>query len=108
MIARRHFAAKELEMVITRVAPVSAAKIAGMLYVIVGLVIGAFVSLAAIVGGMAANQEGSGGLGVIFGAGAIILLPLLYGCMGFVMTLLMTWLFNVAAGITGGVEVDVR
>jgi hypothetical protein len=95
-------------MTITRVGPLSVAKVAGLLYVIMGLVFGAFISLAAMIGGFAANQEGSGLFGTVFGVGAIILLPIFYGCLGFVMTLIMAALFNVAAGIVGGVEVDAR
>jgi hypothetical protein len=45
-------------------------------------------------------------MGALFGIGAIVLLPILYGCLGFVMTLLMAWLYNVAAGIVGGVEIQ--
>jgi hypothetical protein len=95
-------------MTITRVGPLSVAKVAGLLYVIMGLVFGAFVSLAAMIGGFAANQEGAGAFGALFGVGAIILLPIFYGCLGFVMTLIMAALFNVATGIVGGVEVDAR
>ena len=95
-------------MTITRVGPLSVAKVAGLLYVIMGLVFGAFVSLAAMVGAFAANDESAGAFGALFGVGAIILLPIFYGCLGFVMTLIMAALFNVATGIVGGVEVDAR
>jgi hypothetical protein len=95
-------------MTITRVGPLSVAKVAGLLYVIMGLVFGAFVSLAAMVGAFAANEGASGGFGALFGVGAIVLLPIFYGCLGFVMTLIMAALFNVATGIVGGVEVDAR
>jgi hypothetical protein len=95
-------------MTITRVGPLSVAKVAGLLYVIMGLVFGAFVSLAAMVGAFAANDEAAGAFGALFGVGAIILLPIFYGCLGFVMTLIMAALFNVATGIVGGVEVDAR
>jgi hypothetical protein len=43
-----------------------------------------------------------------FGVGAIILLPIFYGFFGFVGTLIMAALFNVAAGMVGGIEVDAR
>jgi hypothetical protein len=46
--------------------------------------------------------------GALFGVGAIILLPICYGILGFIGTLIMAWLFNIAAGIVGGVEVDAR
>ena len=97
-------------MTITRVGPLSVAKIAGILYAGIGLIIGAFFSLFAMVGGLAAaaNNDGAGAFGAIFGLGAIILAPIFYACLGFVMSLIMAALFNVAASIVGGVEVDAR
>jgi hypothetical protein len=101
-------------MTITRVGPLSCAKIAGLLYVILGLVFGAIISLFSMMaGGMAAAAGGDdGGFaalgGALFGVGAIILLPIFYGCMGFVMTLIMAALFNLVAGIVGGVEIEAR
>jgi hypothetical protein len=43
---------------------------------------------------------------MLFGAGAIVILPICYAAFGFIMTLIMTALFNVIVGITGGIEVD--
>jgi hypothetical protein len=40
--------------------------------------------------------------------GAIILLPIFYGIMGFVFTLIGASLFNLAVGMTGGVQIDVQ
>jgi hypothetical protein len=59
-------------------------------------------------GGMAGDNDGAAMFGALFGVGAIIALPIFYGVLGFLMTLLMAALFNLAARITGGVEVDVR
>jgi hypothetical protein len=95
-------------MTITRVGPLSCAKVAGLLYVIVGLVAGAFISLAAMAGGLASNDEVGSTFGALFGVGAIILIPIFYGCLGFVMTLIGAALFNLAAGMVGGIEVDAR
>jgi len=96
-------------MVINRVGPLSVAKLAGMLYAILGLIFGAIISLIALAGGMAANPDepGAATVGAIFGAGAVIVLPILYGCLGFVMTLLMAALYNMIARIVGGVQIDV-
>ena len=97
-------------MTITRVGPLSLAKVAGLLYVVIGLIAGALFSLVAMGGaamGVAAGDDGAA-FGALFGIGAIILLPIFYGCIGFVGTLIMAWLFNIAAGIVGGVEVDAR
>jgi hypothetical protein len=97
-------------MVITRVNPVSAAKVAGLLYVVVGLIAGAFISLVAMGGAAigAAAGEDAPMFGALFGVGAIVLLPIFYGVFGFIGTLIMAWLFNVAAGMVGGVEIEAR
>ena len=91
-------------MVIRRIGPISCAKIAGVLYAVIGLVLGGIFSLAALGG---AFPEG-GGFPFIFGAGAIVVLPLFYGCLGFVFTLISAWLYNVLAGLVGGIELDLQ
>jgi hypothetical protein len=93
-------------MVITRVGPLSVAKVAGLLYAIIGLLFGGFISLFAMAGSAPGANDSP--FGAIFGVAAVILFPIFYGCLGFIMTLLMAWLFNVVVGITGGVEVDAR
>ena len=95
-------------MVITRVAPLSLAKIAAVLYALMGLMFGAFVSLAGLAGAFAASDESGSFLGALFGVGAVIILPIFYGCLGFVMSLVTAWLYNLVSGMVGGVEVDVR
>ena len=96
-------------MTITRVGPLSVAKVAGLLYVVIGLIAGCLVSLVALAGGFAASDaEGRRDPGALFGVGAIIFLPIFYGVLGFIGSLIMAWLFNVAAGIVGGIEVDAR
>jgi hypothetical protein len=101
-------------MVIRRVNPVSAAKIGGVLYALLGLLIGALVSLGAMAfGGMMSSlgsDQGSSGpgamVGMLFGAGAIIIMPICYGIIGFIGALLSAFVYNIAAKFTGGVEVD--
>ncbi len=97
-------------MVIKRVSPVSAGKVMGLLGLLLGLVIGAIVSLAALVIGSAAvagDEPGGAFVGMLFGVGAIVILPLFYGCVMFVGGLIQAALYNVAARFTGGVQVDV-
>jgi hypothetical protein len=88
------------------VGALSCAKVAGLLYLILGFVFGAFVSLFAIGGSMMADSPFGGFGRVLLGAGAIVILPICYSVFGFVMTLIMASLFNVVVGITGGIEVD--
>jgi hypothetical protein len=95
-------------MVLHRIGPVSCAKITGTLYTVLGLVIGGVFSLAAMAGGFASNSSRGAGFGAIIGVGAIVFFPILYGCIGFVVTLVGAWLYNVVAGVVGGVEMDLR
>jgi hypothetical protein len=94
-------------MVITRVGPLSVAKVAGLLYAVLGVLAGGIFSLVAMAGFGAGASEYSP-FAAMFGVGAVIVFPIFYGCIGFVMTLIMAWLFNIVVGITGGVEVDAR
>ena len=93
-------------MVIRRVGPLSCAKVAGLLYLVLGFVFGALISLFAAGGSMFAAQPGALG-SMIFGAGAIVILPICYAIFGFVMTLIMAGLFNFVVSITGGIEIDI-
>ena len=95
-------------MVIKRVAPLSAAKIAGTLYAVLGIFIGAVVSLIASVGGFASNNSGIPGMGAMIGVGAIVIAPIFYGCIGFFGALIGTWLYNLVAGVVGGIELEVQ
>jgi hypothetical protein len=92
-----------------RIEPLSLAKVAAVLYGGLGLIIGAFVSLFAVVGSAfaaAAEESPLPFAGAIFGVGAIVLFPLLYGFFGFLGALVVSSLFNLAAKLTGGVQVD--
>ena len=95
-------------MVITRIVPLPTAKLAGTLYGMIGLAVGAIVSIAALAGGFSASNLMGPLTGGLIGVGAIVVLPLLYGGMAFLMALLVSWLYNVAAGLVGGIEVDVK
>lgn len=98
-------------MVIYRVGPLSCAKIVGTLYAVIGLLAGAVFSLIAMVGGFAAEHSPVAGFGTILGlgvVGALVALPVFYGLLGFVTTLIGAWIYNVVAGAVGGVELDIR
>ena len=97
-------------MVITRVNAFSVAKVAAVLYAGMGLLIGALFSLIGMIGVGAAlsGTEGAGFLSALFGVGAIIIMPICYGVIGFIFSFIAASLFNVAAGMTGGVEVETR
>jgi hypothetical protein len=97
-------------MVIKRVGPVSVAKNVGILYALLGLVVGLIFSLISLAGGFAASDESGfgAGVGAMLGVGAVIAFPIFYACMGFIGALIGAALYNLAAGMVGGVEVEVE
>jgi hypothetical protein len=99
-------------MVIKRVGALSLAKIAAVLYAGIGLIVGAMFSLIGLIGAATwmAHSDAPGGamFGTLFGVGAIIVLPICYAVMGFIGTLIAASLFNFAAGMTGGVQIEVQ
>jgi hypothetical protein len=92
-------------MVLNRVGPLSAAKVVGLLYAIVGLVMGAVFSLVSAMGGF---SPGRGDVGPFFGIAAVVIFPVAYGVVGFLMTLIIAWLYNGLARLVGGIEIDLR
>ncbi len=86
----------------------SVGKMMGLTYALLGLLIGAFFSLFAIMGSaISMGDDASAGMaGMIFGAGAIIIIPLFYGCIGFIGGVLTAAIYNIVAGIGGGVELE--
>jgi hypothetical protein len=95
-------------MIIKRVGPLSFAKLSAVLYAVMGLVVGGVFSLVGLAGGFASETAGAAGFGAVVGVAAILVFPILYGLMGFVITLLAAWLYNFAADFVGGVEIDVH
>jgi len=82
----------------------SAAKFAGLLYGLMGLIFGAVLTLVSVIGLSTGQTPGIQGL--LFGVGSIIVLPILYGVMGYLMMAAMAALFNLVAGWTGGIEMN--
>jgi hypothetical protein len=96
------------KFVLRRIGPLSLAKIAGLLYALGGLIGGAFISLFALAGAASSNFGASWvSFGPAFGVAAIILLPLLYGVMGFIGGLIGAAVFNVLVDVVGGIELEV-
>ena len=95
-------------MVIKRIAPLSLARVAGTLYAVMGLFFGCIVSLIAMAGGFGPQTSQNPALSAMLGVGAIFILPIFYGGIGFVGTLIAAWLYNILAGLVGGIELDVQ
>jgi hypothetical protein len=100
---------EEALMIVTRVSPWSVAKIAALLYGIIGLVIGAIISVLALVFGTAmAAQRDDAWIGTVFGVSAIVVLPILYGIGGGIMAAFSAFVYNIAARMVGGVRIEVE
>lgn len=93
----------------------SVAKIYGVMGLAMGLLIGIPYGLMIIVFSLgaagSAGGEGAfalGGMGLVGGIVAMILLPLMYGVFGFIGGIIGALLYNIFAGIVGGVEIEVE
>jgi hypothetical protein len=97
-------------MRITHIAPLSVAKVAFVLYGLIGLIIGGIIAIASLLGASlgAATGDRSALLSAIFGVGAVIFLPLLYGFFGAVGALISSAIYNMVAGMVGGVELTIE
>jgi hypothetical protein len=95
-----------------RIGPGSAFKVGLIVYGLLGLVIGAFVSLFALVlGGAMSAAGGSSSMpmfGAFMGVGAIIFIPICYGLAGGIGNAIGAVIYNLAAGWVGGLEVDIN
>ena len=95
-------------MIVKSVGVGSVAKIYGAISAGVGLVIGICFALASVVGAGLAESTEASFFGPLLGAGAVIALPVFYGIMGIIGGALGAVLYNVFAGMVGGVRVEVE
>jgi hypothetical protein len=100
---------------ITRIAPLQAGKITGVLYACMGLIFIPFFAFAALAGAFAQQAQQTQGVstapmalltGVMIGFG--IFMPIIYGVMGFLMGIIGAALYNLTARWIGGFEVEVE
>lgn len=85
---------------------ISCAKVLGLMYAVMGLVLGGLISLISLLG--AAVSTHGGIQGMLFGVGAIIFLPIFYGVLGAIGGLLFALLYNLVARFSGGLELDLK
>ena len=115
-------------VIVKRVDKVSVGKIVALIYAIYGLIQGIFFSLIILLGGeltvglsfLLPNQfilfpviplfEGARAGGdfslALFGLGLIIYIPIMYGIMAFIGGVLTAFVYNLAAGWVGGIELE--
>jgi hypothetical protein len=92
--------------VVRRVGIFSVGKVMGVLYALMGLVIGGVFSLLSLLGAAARGLDGGIAAG-LFGAGAIVVVPLFYGAIGFIAGIIFAALYNMIGSTVGGIEVEI-
>jgi hypothetical protein len=98
-------------MTVRRIGVLSAAKMLCALYAALGLVFGGIMSAVALLTGLlgSGGERGMGAVGgLLFGAGAVVVLPIFYGLLGLVGGAIGAGLYNLAAGVIGGLELEVE
>jgi hypothetical protein len=85
-----------------RIDPVSCGMLMGVVLAVVGLFAGGLFFLLSLFGLL---QEG-GAFAMLFGLGAIVVMPILYGVFGFLQGLIGAFIYNLAAGAMGGIKIE--
>jgi len=93
-------------MVLKSVGVMSVAKVMGTLCALMGLIFGAIMALVAMSSAAMSLPEGGEAPlpAAFFGVGAVIILPIMYGICGFIGGIIMAALYNLVAGLVGGLE----
>jgi hypothetical protein len=96
-------------MIVRRVGVWSVSRMYGAMSAAFGLIAGLFLACFALIGaGVASQNPGVPSFaGPLFGVGAVIFLPIFYGVLGLVAGAIGGALYNVFAGMVGGIEIDV-
>ena len=92
-------------MVIKRVDPFQCGKVGGALYAFMGFLVGALFALMAGILGPSLSQVPFAGS---FGIAALIVLPIIYGIIGFIMCVIMAAVYNLIAKWVGGLQIEVE
>lgn len=104
------------EMTIRRFSVFSVAKIQGLLAFVIGLLIGVvyglfFMLFGAVMSSLAprGDSQALGGVSsVVFGLVLMIAIPVLYGILGFIGGMIGALVYNLAAGVVGGVRFELE
>ena len=81
-----------------RIHPVSAGKVLGTVYALLGVIIGVLISLVVLI----SNNHYS----VLLSIGAIILVPIFYGILGFIFGIILAAIYNLTTKWSGGLKIE--
>lgn len=89
---------------IKRMDVLSVGKIYAITMAIIGFIGGIIIALV----GSAATFGRPGMLGAGFGVASIIIFPILYGILGFIIGIIGAAIYNLVAGWVGGIKIDLK
>ena len=100
------------KMVIRRFGVFSAAKIYAVVLAGIGIIVGIIYGLffiifgAAMMAGSGHNSGAAGASTLVIGLVMMIVIPIFYGVLGFILGAIGALIYNTAAGIIGGLELE--
>ena len=93
---------------LTRIAPLKAGIVLGVLYALLGCLIVPIFMIAGATAAAASRQAGTSmPFAFLFGVGALFV-PVLYGALGFIFGIIAAAIYNLVAKWTGGVELTLE
>jgi chromate transport protein ChrA len=92
--------------IVKSVGVLSVAKILGMMYACMGLILAPFLLLIGVMASALGQQKNP--LAGFFSVGIAVLMPIFYGLMGFIVGLLGALLYNLFARWVGGFELQLE
>jgi hypothetical protein len=98
-------------MVLKRIGVLSMAKMAAVLYAVMGLVGGLmFATVFSLIGfaGPTTDPDFPAWLAPMFGIGSIVILPIVYGVIGAIAGTIGALVYNAFAGMVGGIELHLE
>ena len=98
-------------MVLKKVGMLSCGKIMGVTYGAMGLIAGAIFTVVSLLGAAidtASGESTQAIVGLLFGVGVIIILPVFYGVAGFFGGMITAGIYNVVAALVGGIELQLE
>ena len=95
-------------MVVKRVGVWSLAKMASLIYAIMGFIAGVIIAFVSLLGALGAAAHEVPFLGAVFGVGAIFILPIFYGLVGIIIGGLVGLVYNALASVVGGIELELE
>ena len=89
--------------VVRRVGVISVANVYGLVMMFIGLILGLVYAFMGC-----AIEAATGGLGLGLGFIGIIVLPIMYGVIGWISGVIVAALYNLVAGWVGGVQIELE